>query len=209
MKRLSMLVGVCCLLLAGCEAASQADSFRDAAAIDFAVATMIDSDVPAPPAPERCPRCNGSGWITHGDGHKTPCPDCQNGSDGPYGGPLDTLRQAKELIAKGNELADRGKALLDAAQRDGKITVDIRLPETTPPVLGQSPPTAGNTTCPGGVCPYVPAPLSPPWTPIDQGHTTAPPAETGVSDAGTAWSCSGGTCSGGVCRPRLFWRRRQ
>jgi len=44
-------------------------------------------------------------------------------------GLLDTIRAAKALIAKGNALADRGKALLDAAQRDGKITVDIILPD--------------------------------------------------------------------------------
>jgi hypothetical protein len=46
------------------------------------------------------------------------------------GGPLDSIRDAKELVRKGNELADRGKALLDQAQRDGKITVDIRLPDS-------------------------------------------------------------------------------
>ena len=181
----------------------------DAAAIDFALATMTDSDVPAPPAPDKCPRCNGNGWITHGDGHKTPCPDCHNGSAGPYGGPLDTLREAKELIAKGNELADRSKALLDAAERDGKITVDIRLPKTTPPVLGETPPAVGKTTCTGGFCPYVPAPPIPAGTPTDQGHTTAPPAGTATGDVGTAWSYSSGSCSGGVCRPRLFWRRRR
>ena len=46
----------------------------------------------------------------------------------PVGGPLDSIRDAKELVRKGNELADRGKALLDQAEREGKITVDIRLP---------------------------------------------------------------------------------
>ena len=174
----------------------------DAAAIDFALATMTDSDVPAPPAPDKCPRCNGNGWITHGDGHKTPCPDCHNGSAGPYGGPLDTLREAKELIAKGNELADRSKALLDAAERDGKITVDIRLPKATPPVLGEAAPAAGKTTCPGGFCPYVPVPTDP-------GQATAPTTGTDAGDANSAWSCSGSSCSRGVSRPRLFWRFRR
>ncbi len=29
---------------------------------------------PKPPAPVKCQDCNGTGWITHGDGHKTRCP---------------------------------------------------------------------------------------------------------------------------------------
>lgn len=45
-------------------------------------------------------------------------------------GPIDVYRNARDLIDKGNDLADRGKAILDQAQRDGKITVDIRLPAT-------------------------------------------------------------------------------
>jgi hypothetical protein len=48
----------------------------------------------------------------------------------PAGGPFDSIRDAKELIRKGNELADRGKTILDQAERNGKITVDIRLPES-------------------------------------------------------------------------------
>ncbi len=50
----------------------------------------------------------------------------------PVGGPLDSIRDAKELVRKGNELADRGKALLDQAERNGKITVDIHLPGSDP-----------------------------------------------------------------------------
>jgi len=44
-------------------------------------------------------------------------------------GLLDTIRAAKALIAKGNALADRGKQLLDAAQRDGKIRLGVILPD--------------------------------------------------------------------------------
>jgi hypothetical protein len=50
----------------------------------------------------------------------------------PVGGPLDSIRDAKELVRKGNELADRGKAILDQAERNGKITVDIHLPGSEP-----------------------------------------------------------------------------
>jgi hypothetical protein len=62
--------------------------------------------------------------------------------------PLDTYREAKALIDKGNTLADRGKAILDQAERDGKITVDIRLPE---PLVNDSRPK--RKPCSGGICP--------------------------------------------------------
>lgn len=51
---------------------------------------------------------------------------------------------AKALIAKGNALADRGKAILDAAERDGKITLDVKLPKP-----------AARSQCPDGSCPLT------------------------------------------------------
>jgi len=102
------------------------EDFRDIAAIELALATMAEPPLPAPHNEVNCRRCQDTGWITHGDGHRTVCPDCGKGSSS-YGGPLDTWRDAKNLIQKGNELADRGTAILDQAERDGKLTVDIRL----------------------------------------------------------------------------------
>jgi hypothetical protein len=117
---------------------------------------MTDSSQPAP-VPAKCSRCNGTGWITHGDGHRTVCPDCQPGSAGQYGNPLDTYRDTKELIAKGNDLADRGKALLDAAEADGKIILAVHLPKVLKSAKAADAKTADDrTTCPGGVCPYTP-----------------------------------------------------
>jgi len=182
MKRLCLLsVLLCCC---GCGVVRAESDWRDAVAVDLAVATMVDATAPKP---NRCERCKGTGSITHGDGHRTPCPDCQATAGEDFGGPLDTLRDAKELIRKGNDLADRSKALLDAAQRDGKITVDVHLPKSLPlaaPAVGQS--------CPGGVCPVVPPRLEVP----------APPPQT-------AATVQGSTCPGGVCRPRLLWRFRR
>ncbi len=54
---------------------------KSAAAVSAAVASM--QAVPSPPKPPEpdpapkpkvCPQCNNTGWITHGDGHKTRCP---------------------------------------------------------------------------------------------------------------------------------------
>jgi len=154
MKRFLLVeVGLACLMLGGCTAATSSGDCRDAAAVDLAVATMDQGPTPEPLA--KCTLCKGTGWITHGDGHRTPCPDCQGDTGVAYGGPLDTLRDAKALIEKGNELADRGKALLDQAELDGKITVDIRLPSVprlpiqTPPDTATSP---AASECQGGVC---------------------------------------------------------
>lgn len=36
---------------------------------------------PKPPEPNKCP-CNGTGYITHGDGHKTVCPVCNGKGSG-------------------------------------------------------------------------------------------------------------------------------
>jgi len=189
MKRLLLTVGFCVLLVGGCLPGVAGHDYRDAVAVDWAVATMTDrAPQPTPPSPYRCPRCKDTGWIIHGDGHRTPCPDCSDGSSGPYGGPLDTLGEAKELIRKGNELADRGKALLDAAEREGKITVDVRLPK--PNLQSQKPIREEPVTnaCPGGVCPLVPK--YPKRTP----SATQPAAPS---------------CGSTYCRPRLFWRWRR
>ncbi len=110
----------------------------DEVAVDFATATMVDGVSPTPnPSPFNCPTCKDTGWIMHGDGHQTKCPNCDLANL--PGGFLDVVRQAKDLIRKGNELADRGKAILDAVQREGKLTVDIRLPKIS-------------ADCPDGKC---------------------------------------------------------
>ena len=51
---------------------------KSAAAVAAARASMEvarPSPQPEPkPKPKVCPQCNNTGWITHGDGHKTRCP---------------------------------------------------------------------------------------------------------------------------------------
>jgi len=160
MKRL--ILTACVMFIAGCQPGTVADDCRDAVAIDLALATMTDDaplPSPHPPTPYDCPRCRDTGWITHGDGHRTPCPDCRSGAA--VGGPLETYRDARVLIRKGNELADRGRAILDAAERDGKITVEVRLPALDRATERLCPdgvcPVAGEySECPDGICPLPP-----------------------------------------------------
>lgn len=53
---------------------------RAAASIAAARATMVQGAEPTPaPSKECCVECRGTGYITHGDGHRTQCPcpgDC-------------------------------------------------------------------------------------------------------------------------------------
>lgn len=56
------------------------------------------------------------------------------------GGPIDTIRQAGEVVRE-------ARALLDAAKREGKVTIDVRLPRTLP---------QAGAACGGGVCFEVP-----------------------------------------------------
>ena len=79
-----------------------------------------------------------------------------NGAAPAVGGPLDTLRDARELIQKGNALADRTKRLMDAAQREGGLWLFARLPGGPAPVPKASPGTPAD--CPAGTCPLLPVP---------------------------------------------------
>ena len=71
---------------------------RAAAAVHAARASMAHDAGPAPPAPtptppkpgECCGDCKGTGWIVHGDGHRTACPcppscKCKGGKGCPDG----------------------------------------------------------------------------------------------------------------------------
>ena len=124
----------------------------DEVAVDFATATMTKGVAPAPiPSPFDCPTCKDTGWIMHGDGHQTKCPNCDLAKL--PGGPFDIIKQAKELIRRGNELAERGKALLDAFEKDGKITVDIRLPDAPKQPPKEEPkPITVSSGCANGQC---------------------------------------------------------
>jgi len=51
---------------------------RASAAVSAAYATTATEKAPQPqpepPKPGCCTECGGKGFITHGDGHRTPCP---------------------------------------------------------------------------------------------------------------------------------------
>lgn len=51
---------------------------KAAACVAVASSSMVKEDAPPPPPPapdgECCQECRGTGWITHADGHRTPCP---------------------------------------------------------------------------------------------------------------------------------------
>jgi hypothetical protein len=156
--------------------AVQVNDWTPVAAAEGAMVTIDSGLQPAPqPAPKPAPDGTGKGAKIEG--------------------PLDSYREAKALIEKGNALADRGKAILDQAQQDGKITVDIRLP-TSPAGNLQFKPTSGST-CPNGNCPNRACP-----------NGTCPYAAQ-AEDSPSAGGEPRQTCSNGNCKARRFlrWRR--
>lgn len=56
------------------------ESAKAGAAVAAAASSMAEGTTPGPapkptpPKPDVCPDCKGTGWIVHGDGHRTPCP---------------------------------------------------------------------------------------------------------------------------------------
>jgi len=156
MRLVSIFLPVVCLLplLAGCNESTATADYTDVAAADMALAIMVDSNKPTP-APGKCEKCGGDGWLDHGDGHRTPCPECNPGAPLPtLGGPVDTIRDAKALIAKANKAVDRGTAILDAVERDGKVSVDIKLPKPLPKSKAVRTRIVRQRVCDGTSCHY-------------------------------------------------------
>lgn len=118
MKRLMLIAA---LLLAGCgRMAERPDDYRWDVAGGLALTSMTDN-TPAPDDSDyKCKHCKDTGWITHGDGHKTRCPHCSDGAQ--YGGPIDIYRKVEDLAAWGAEMKSR-------ADRDGYVQVRVMLPD--------------------------------------------------------------------------------
>lgn len=136
-------------------------------AVAAAEAAMHDGSTPAPdPAPD-------------------PDPDDDDGSGAKPAGPLDFYRDAKALVAKGNALADRGKAILDRAEAEGKVTIDVKLPGAD---KAEKP--SGNAQAPPAQSPAG----------SDTGESTA--GENEQRD------CSDGSCQARGPLRRSFRRRR-
>jgi len=169
---LLILCGLLCVPLAGCNNADASTDWQAIVAADLAMAAVRAKHKPAP-APEPAP---------------APKPDGDTGAKPEaVGGPLDTIKNAKDLIAKGNRLADQAEAILDAAKKSGKVTIDIKIPVTadvksTP--LPEKPATHTDATA-------------------DTSADKSPNAQPSLGFSGGG--CANGRCSEGV---RKFIRRR-
>lgn len=64
-------------------AAIESERPKAAAAVAAARASMLTAaprpDDPEPKPDADCQDCDGTGYIVHGDGHRTPCPACRPG----------------------------------------------------------------------------------------------------------------------------------
>jgi hypothetical protein len=69
--------------LAADPAAIDREMPRSCGAVAVAYAATAQDKAPEPkpvppkPAPAVCEQCGGKGFIVHGDGHRTPCPNCK------------------------------------------------------------------------------------------------------------------------------------
>lgn len=148
MKRLILFLAVALWPIAA------AADYRDEIALDMALVTL-QADVPSPsPTPDgQCERCGGTGWITHGDGHKTPCPECKGARPQGILGISDVTKAVKETCEKVNRILDGfwigGLTIHIDPPRD-KPTVTIPATEQyVPPVVKQQQASSG---CESGQC---------------------------------------------------------
>jgi hypothetical protein len=133
---MAVFIFTLCVLFGGCRQEPAVANWQDIAAGELALA-IVEGDGPAPAAPAPGPGPDDTGALPQGW----------------------IISDARDLIAKGNALADRGKAILDAAERDGKVTVDVRLPggaKKREEASGRKPPANSlplhGSECTGGVC---------------------------------------------------------
>jgi thiol-disulfide isomerase/thioredoxin len=71
----------------------------------LAIAILDEEQAPEPNTPVS--RCDGSGWITHGDGHKTRCPGC-SACEGQKTAPEATAAPKATEAPKASENAPKG-----------------------------------------------------------------------------------------------------
>lgn len=169
MRRVLIFLPIVCLLplLAGCNESTATADYTDVAAADMALATMVEPNTPQPLPPP-----DGS----------------DNGSVSRVGGPVDTIREAKALIRKANKAVDRGTAILDAVERDGKVSVDIKLPRVAKVTSAVRTRMVTRRVCDGQSCHLetveVPIDEDDEPTPFDE-----PKEEATTQAAGTCNSC--------------------
>lgn len=179
MRLFLIFLPIICLLplLAGCNESTATADYTDVAAADMALATMVEPAMPQPlPPPD------------NGD----------TGSISRVGGPVDTIREAKALIRKANKAVDRGTAILDAVERDGKVSVDINLPSVSRSTSAVRTRTITRRVCDGQSCH-----LETVEVPIDEDDEPTPFDEPNEEEATTQ---AAGTCNS--CGNNSMFRRR-
>ncbi len=132
------------VLLAGCMPQSEPD-YRPAIACEMALGSMGIAEPTPVPTPGVCDECKGTGWITHGDGHKTECPHC-NGAIGPgqYGSFMG-ISDATKAVAKTCSKVD---AAIDKLMGGG---LNIKVGDEYPTLAPEVP----RSPCAGGQCPVT------------------------------------------------------
>ncbi len=140
MKHLTVLL-VLLVVAIGCEPQNQTD-FRPTIACELALGTMSPDESPSP-TPDVTDKCDGSGWITQGDGHKTKCPGCPACAGDLPGGILgisDATKAVKDTCEKVDAVIDK--------LMDGGLNIKVGDKAPLLPAWGPAKPA-----CPDGQCP--------------------------------------------------------
>ncbi len=145
MKRLILFLAVALWPVAA------AADYRDEIALDMALVTL-QADTPAP-SPGKCDKCGGTGWITHGDGHKTPCPECKGSRPQGVLGISDATKAVKETCEKVNRILDGfwigGLTIhIDPPRDKPTVTIPAAKQYVPPVVVRQQAPSS----CDSGQC---------------------------------------------------------
>ena len=184
------LLPLCLCFALGCTPDATPQEYRDVIAAEWALFSL--DELPEPDNTEYdCPRCKDTGYITHGDGHRTPCPDCNSGDlPGARDGLIKGIKDIGPMIARGKVLLAWIEQVKRAADQQGEIVVKIQIP--------------GHAALPAEGVTVSPAPQPVSIEVPVEAEVMPPPAKPATPVA----RCQDGQC---LTSPRrgLFWRLRR
>lgn len=177
MRTISFGLCTTAFVLSGCVKPTAQHDWTDQIAVSLAKHTSQSDSVPVGPTDETHNRsdCPTGGWITHGDGHRTRCPDCRPayGSE-PTEAPIEnTSYVSPRQLDLGRQVGEM--QVIDASQMPADVVeVGIKRYE-----------------CDGNRCRLVDRPQAPPAAPAK----ASPPVQQATTTGGSAGysSRSGGS----------------
>lgn len=167
------------LTAVGCDSSAKGaiPDMSDAALEIVTNATFKSDSAPAPVTPDekvpraQCKECNGTGTVTHGDGHKTPCVNCYAAAE--CSCPCGPECQCENC--DGNCLGEYVKLVQPAIYRPEAFNA-----QPLPVAMNHAAATKPSSKCENGKCELM-------------------PSGSGNGCTNSASECSKGSCGSGEC----------